>query len=165
MLLLQSRRGFSCLLSGVFAVSFLTFTAESFGQEGTWDRAQNVTAAAVAIAGVQRDKGSRGAFEVIKGCYDTAIEPAETYTKAVERCLTQDILNSRTTAAFYGSLSPEARQRNGVPAPEAVTEAMSRRVSATFSRLQVPAARAREILEVINQDGEAAFMKARFPQQ
>ena len=162
---LSRRRLFFFLLSGCFAVSLLTPGHEAIGQDVTWDRTGNITSAAVEIAGIQKDKGARGAFEVIKTCYETAIEPAESYTQAVERCLTQDILNSRTTAAFYGSLSPETRERNGVPAPETITEAMGKRVSATFARLEVPAAKAHEIVTVINKKGEAAFMKARFPQQ
>ncbi len=161
-----NRRGlFPCLLSGCFAVSLLAPGHEAIGQDASWDRTGNITSAATEIAGVQKDKGARGAFEVIKICYETAIEPAERYTQAVERCLTQDIINSRITAAFYGSLSAEARERNGVPAPETITEAMGKRVSATFARLEVPPAQAREIVTVINGEGEAAFMKARFPQQ
>ncbi len=162
---LTRRHFFPCLLSGVFAASLLAFSPESFGQEAAWDRTENITSAAADIAVIQKKKGSRGAFEVIKTCYETAIEPAESYTQAVERCLTQDIINSRMTAAFYGSLSVEARERNGVPAPETITEAMGKRVSATFARLEVPPATAREIVTVINGEGEAAFMKARFPQQ
>ncbi|TQV83801.1 hypothetical protein [Denitrobaculum tricleocarpae] len=162
---LTRRHFFPCLLSGVFTASLLAFSPQGFGQEATWDRAQNITDAAVAIAVIQKEKGSRGAFEVIKTCYETAIEPAESYTQGVERCLTQDIINSRMTAAFYGSLSAEARERNGVPAPETITDAMGKRVSATFARLEVPPATAREIVTVINGEGETAFRKARFPQQ
>lgn len=162
---LYRRRFFPCLLSGCFAVSLLAPAHQAMGQDATWDRRENITSSAVEIAVIQKEKGSRGAFEVIKICYETAIEPAKSYTQAVERCLTQDIVNSRMTAAFYGSLSAEARERNGVPAPETITEAMGTRVSATFARLEVPAARAREIVTVINGEGEAAFMKARFPQQ
>ena len=129
------------------------------------DRPANIKSAATAIADVQTKNGALGAFAAIKECYETFVAPARAYSQQVETCLTQDVIHSRMTAAFYSSVSKEVLKQTGSPEPEAVMGAMAARVQQTFARLNVPVATAREILADIERVGEPAYLESSSPKQ
>lgn len=130
-------------------------------QAGTWDRAENIRSAAVEIASVQKSKGANGADAEIRRCYEENVMKATVYSQGAERCVTQDMIHSRMSAAFYASISPEVRKSTGAPEPDAVMSAMSDRVVRTFARLRVPVEDARAIVKDIREIGEQAFLEAR----
>jgi hypothetical protein len=130
-------------------------------QSEAWDRADNIRAAAVEIAGVQKSKGADGADAAIRRCYEENVMRATAYSQAAERCVTQDMIHARVSAAFYAAISPEVRKSTGSPAPEAVMNAMSDRVVRTFARFGVPVEDARAIVKDIQDIGEPAFLEAR----
>ncbi len=152
------------LIAGLL-VSLLLHPQMVASQERTWNREENIVAAARAIAEIQKSRGAEGAAAIIETCYRQFVEPVQNYSRQAEGCLAQDILHARMTAAFYDTLSEDARRQNGLPAPGAVMEAMGKRVNDALQRFAVSPEEARALLEVVNSKGEPAFMKARFPNQ
>ncbi|MDA0704217.1 MAG: hypothetical protein O3A96_13455 [Proteobacteria bacterium] len=133
---------------------------QALGQSGSWDRAANIKSAATEITEIRTRKGANGAFAAIGACYEESVTPAQTYSQAVEACLTQDVLISRLSASVYASVSPEARKMSGSPEPEAVMGEMAARVEQTFRRFDVPPDAAREIVRDMIALGDSAMLEA-----
>lgn len=145
----------------VLATALALAPAAVTAQAGTWDRAENIRSAAIEIADVQKSKGADGANAAIRQCYEQNVMQATAYSQGAERCVTQDMIHSRMSAAFYAGISPEVRKSTGAPGPDAVMSAMSDRVVRTFARLRVPVEDARAIVKDIREIGEQAFLEAR----
>ena len=146
----------SLLVSGL---AFVPYAA--IAQSGSWDRAETIRSAATEIAEIQKSNGADGADAAIRQCYEENVMKATAYSQGAERCVTQDMLHARVSAAFYASVSPEVRKSTGSPEPDAVMSAMADRVMRTFARFGVPVGDARAIVKDIQEIGEPAFRDAR----
>jgi hypothetical protein len=75
----------------------------------------------------------------------------------LERCLIQDAVHSWMTAGVYSRVSKETLQKMNLPSPEAILEAMSKRVISIFTRYGIPQDKALGFMESVRQLGIAAY--------
>ncbi len=130
--------------------------------KSTWDQAANIRDAAERIAKLQRTQGAQAAVNFIDACYRTH-SLAETYTAPFEGCIAQDYLLTKTLAQIYSRLPPEAREKIKAPSPDALAQAMGRRVVAAFSRYKVSATDAEAFKKLVDVYGAPIFLSIVFP--
>jgi hypothetical protein len=126
----------SIRILGVICLAMFSSTSSSYALAQNSDRAANVVKAAVEIGFIQRRGGANAAFGAIKQCYDRELEVANSLTQGVETCITQDLLVSQMTAAFYRGISAEGRKKAGVAEPEEIQKVVTLRVLAIFKNNQ-----------------------------
>jgi hypothetical protein len=127
------------------------------GQDGAWDKIENIREAASRIRFMQDQRGYAGASAAVEECYFFALRPGRTYGKATERCMAQDYVISQVAARVFSSVSPEARRLSNSPEPEAVLLAMNRRILKTMAYFKVPEQDARAFIALVKEHGFAAF--------
>jgi hypothetical protein len=123
----------------------------------------NIEKAAAEIAAIQTKKGADGAFSVITDCYKRELAVAKSLTRGLEACMTQDLLVSKISAAFYAKIGEEARKASGSPDPKAVLGAMVGRVMGTFRKFQLSDQKVSEFNQLVEKYGTEAYGKVRFP--
>jgi hypothetical protein len=128
-------------------------------------RIVNIEKAATEIGAIQKAKGADGAFATIQECYRKELAAARTLTRELERCMAQDIIVSQMSASFYAKISQAARQKAGVPEPDAVTNEMVQRVVGVFRRFKIAEQDSREFARLVNERGTSAYGRTMFPDQ
>ncbi len=127
-----------------------------------WDQAANIKDAAERLAQLQRTRGADRAFQFIDACYRTH-SLASKYGKAFEACIAQDYLETQALALVYSRLTPDALKRVGVPTPQALADAMGKRVTAAFATYDVPVSYVKTFKELVDEHGFPVFFQTVFP--
>jgi len=136
-----------------------------FGQAraGETDRIANIERAASEIGTIEAANGADGAMAAVQQCYASELPAASSLTPRLEACMTQDLIVSKVSAAFYGRLDADMRKRIGSPEPDEIRAAMVGRVVGVFARFKVAEADGVSFNALVDRYGVAAYAKARFP--
>jgi hypothetical protein len=148
----------------VLAGSLLSAAGAAAPAEDTpkWDQVANIKDAAERLGNLHRTRGAKGAYDFIDACYRTH-SLAEEYGQAFESCIAQDYLETKVLASVYSRLPPEFLARNRVPSPEALADAMGRRIVAAFAQYNKPVAYAEDFKKLVDQHGFPIFLAILFP--
>ncbi len=144
------------------AVGAAVVSPAAAASEVSWDRIENVKAAAQNIGGIQKTGGAEAAYKFIAACYKTH-GLASAFSKAFEGCIAQDYMQSRALALVYGRLPPERLQQLGAPTAEKLVEALKKRLGAAFGQYQIAAAEGEAFLKLVDLHGMPVFMTTVFP--
>lgn len=128
----------------------------------TWDQPANIREAAERIAKIQRAGGAQAAIQHIDACYRTH-GLASNYSAPFEGCIAQDYLQTKILTQIYSRLPAEQLQKLRAPTPDAMAQAMGRRVVAAFSQYKVSAASADAFKVMVDKHGLPVFLKIVFP--
>jgi hypothetical protein len=127
-----------------------------------WDRAENVKQAATRLGEIQRRQGASKAYEFILNCYKTH-SLARSYTRYIEGCIAQDYIHTQTLALIYSRMPPAALKKSGMPSPQALAQAMGKRVSSAFGKYEVPVKEADAVKKLVELHGFKVFNQLVFP--
>jgi hypothetical protein len=127
------------------------------------ERQTNIIQAAEDIAKIQHDHGANGAFEAINLCYRRELAQAKSLNLGLEACMTQDIIVSRVSAAFYKSLSTDWRTIPGARDPAVILKDMSDRVTQAFTKFNATTPDLVAFNIAVSKLGMAAYNHAAFP--
>jgi hypothetical protein len=130
--------------------------------KATWDQPANIRDAAERIAKIQRAKGAQAAIQHIDACYRTH-SLASAYSAPFEGCIAQDYLQTKMLTQIYARLPADQLQKLKAPTPDAMAQAMGRRVVAAFSQYNVSVASADEFKVLVDKHGLPVFLKIVFP--
>jgi hypothetical protein len=128
-------------------------------QWASWDQPAHIREVSAELANRVRAKGADQVSAEIERCYRDQ-EKASTLVKPLEKCVIQDVIHSWVTAGVYGRLSKENLAKVNLPSPDAVVQAMSKRVTDVFRRHKIPEDKAREFIQVVRQQGMSAYGQA-----
>ncbi len=128
----------------------------------SWDRQANIVDAAQRLAKLHRVQGSQGVLKFLDACYRTHLLSSD-FNQGVEGCLVQDYIHAQTLATIYSRLPPEARAERKLPAPDVISQAMQRRLIATFTQYKITPDDAVVFQKLIEKHGLPVFIKAVFP--
>lgn len=145
------------IASAAFLLAILSTTIAA--QTVAPDRVRNIENAAAEIGTIQKKSGSEGAFAAINECYKRELAQAKALTPQLEACMTQDIIVSQVTAAFYSRLMAGGQKS------DAVLKAMTDRVVGTMARFKVPQDDARAFTGIVKTRGMEAYGRAQWPDQ
>ncbi len=130
--------------------------------KATWDQPANIREAAERIAKIQRARGAQAAIQHIDACYRTH-SLASAYSAPFEGCIAQDYLQTKMLTQVYARLPADQLQKLKAPTPDAMAQAMGRRVVAAFSQYNVSVASADEFKTLVDKHGLPVFLKIVFP--
>jgi hypothetical protein len=108
----------------IFLISCL-LCASSANAQSNWDKLDVVKKAAIEIRTLQKSQGNSKALAEIDECYGRVMRPSNSYSPAVEACLTKDFVVSTTTFAYYMQQSQEEKAKT-------IADGMRRRIASTF---------------------------------
>jgi hypothetical protein len=97
----------------------------SANAQSNWNKLEVVKKAAIEIRTIQKSQGNSKALAEIDECYGRILRPSNSYSPAVEACLTKDFLISTTMFAYY-------MQQSQVEKAQASQEGMRRRIASVF---------------------------------
>ena len=108
----------------IFIVLWL-LCMSSANAQSNWNKLEVVKKAAIEIRALQKSQGNSKALAEIDECYGRILRPSNSYSPAVEACLTKDFVISTTTFAYYMQQSQEEKAK-------AFADGMRRRIASTF---------------------------------
>jgi len=129
----------------------------------TWDRPSSIKGAAERLARLHRAQGPKGAYKFIDACYKTH-SLASKYGEAFESCIVQDYLETNMLVQLYSRIPPDALQQLGAATPQALADAMGRRIVAALKTYEMPTAHAEELKRLVDQHGAPVFLSIVFPE-
>jgi hypothetical protein len=135
---------------------FLASGETGNAQWASWDQSAHIRETSAELAKKVGAKGADSVSAEITQCYRDQSR-ASGLTKPLERCLIQDAVHSWMTAGVYSRVSKETLQKMNLPSPEAILEAMSKRVISIFTRYGIPQDKALGFMESVRQLGIAAY--------
>lgn len=127
--------------------------------------ADNVVAAARALAETEKSKGLGVAFSEMRGCYEKELPYSHIFTLPLQQCVTKDMIVSRVVAEFSKTMSDEQRKSNDLPDAQAAIAAMQERVVGVFQRMRVAPEEAKRFTELVRNRGMDAYGRARYPER
>ncbi len=151
------------VLAALTSVTAAAVTAKTAAAAApSWDRPANIIDAANRLAKLHRVQGSQGVLKFLDACYRTHLLSSD-FNEGVEGCLVQDYIHAQTLAKIYSRLPPEARAERKLPSPEVISQAMQRRLIATFTQYKITPEDAVVFQKMIEKHGLPVFIKAVFP--
>jgi hypothetical protein len=125
-----------------------------------WNQKENIRAAAITLAEVQKKEGAFGARDAVQKCYEQETAKGPEYTQGLERCIAMDIIEMDVSVAMYSHFSEETLKKTGSPNPEELKAQTSARISKVFGDAGVSQKAARKLLELVRKDGTDTFISA-----
>ena len=107
----------------IFILWFLCVS--SANAQSNWNKLDVIKKAAIEIRTIQKSQGNSKALAELDECYGRILRPSNSYSPAVEACLTKDFVVSTTTFAFYMQLSQQEKAKG-------FADGMRRRIASTF---------------------------------
>jgi hypothetical protein len=127
-----------------------------------WDQVANIKDAAERLGRLHTTRGPKAAYDFIDACYRTH-SLASDYSQPFEACIAQDYIETKVLANVFSRLPPDVLSKLGVPTPDALADAMGRRIVAAFSQYKIPVAYAESLKKLVDKHGLPVFMKIVFP--
>jgi len=85
----------------VLALCLISVGRESRAQSIAADRVANIENAAAELGKIQMKTGMNGERKAFLQCYARELPKAQTLTPAIEVCLAQDLIASKSAASFF----------------------------------------------------------------
>jgi hypothetical protein len=109
----------------LIAIALWLFCMSTADAQSNREKLEVVKKAAIEIRTLQMSKGNSKPFAEIDECCGRILRPSNSYSPAVEACLTKDFVISTTTFAYY-------MQQSQAEKAKAFADGMRRRIASTF---------------------------------
>ena len=142
-----------------FGLLFLFKPFVVLGQVENANQLKNILKAAADIGAIQKEGGINGAMLVVKQCYDREMPSAKSLSRALEACMTQDMLVSMTAASVFKMNSPESLKKMGLPNPDAIRQGVTQRWLSIGKKFGLPLESVKAFSDLVNTKGLAEYSK------